>query len=69
MTDAVVQRGQLQVGTGDGLIFTSYNPGDTVTTLSDGEIARLRALGVLTDQTKLIAPFEDSGAYQVVDVV
>lgn len=73
MTIATVQRGRIDVNTNsDGGQFnyqvqTAYFPGDQVD-LSDDEISRLIALGILADPTKIVVEIDDSGAFQIVDV-
>jgi hypothetical protein len=67
VTAAVVARGVLQAGVGDGTAaVTAYYPGDSVD-LPDDEIARLTVLRVLLDPNFRIVPNGDDGGLQVVE--
>lgn len=57
MTDAVIARGILLDGS-----TNYYGPGDVISTLSDDEIARLTAAGVLVDPAHEIVLFEGGPA-------
>jgi hypothetical protein len=45
---------------------TIYNPGDTITTLSDADYARCLACGAIVDPNFQIVPIGDTGAWQLI---
>jgi hypothetical protein len=69
MTVAIVQNGVVWDGTGGGTpgilvppVPTAYYPGDTISTLSDVDIARLIAAGVLVNPAFQVVFFEGGPA-------